>query len=150
MRGLSDPTRGVHGIMSEEDIKNATYTTSVTSRKLFCITPQVPTIRDMHEHSGAYLKTHTSPPRREEKRRLQQRKSWTGAFLPFWTDSKERQTSIARGCSRGSEGRKTICLRSLRLTGWNGTTTLQREVSDHVSYCATTVMEVDPRKVHLP
>ena len=31
----ADPTRGVHGIMSEEDIKNATYTTSVTSRKLF-------------------------------------------------------------------------------------------------------------------
>ena len=43
----------------------------------------MPTIRDTHEHSGAYLKTHTSPPRREEKRRLRQRKSWTGAFVPL-------------------------------------------------------------------
>ena len=48
------------GAWNQQRHKNATYTTSVTSRKLFCITPQVPTIRDMHEHSGAYLKTHTS------------------------------------------------------------------------------------------
>ena len=41
MKGLLDLTRGVRGIMSEEDIKNATYATSATSRKLFCITPQV-------------------------------------------------------------------------------------------------------------
>ena len=117
MRGLSDPTRGVHGIMSEERHQNATYTTSATSRKLFCITPQVPTIRDMHEHSGAYLKTHTSMPRREEKRHLRQRKSWTGAFLLFWTDSKERQTSIARRCSRGSEERKTTLFTFLEVDG---------------------------------
>ena len=87
----------------------------------------------MHEHSGAYLKTHTSPPRLEEKRCLQQRKIWAGTFIILSIDSKERKTSIVKRCSRDSEERKTIRLHSLRLTEWTDTTTLQREVLDRMS-----------------